>query len=149
MKNKGSKHNNPIHNFNLKSPYPLNNINDNCWEWLGSKDKDGYGVFTLDQKKTPAHVAAYKLSIGIVPHGYYVLHKCNNSSCVNPLHLYAGTQKENIRDQKEAGTFVEGENSGSAKLKEDDVKHIRASSFSNKSLAKYYEVSYHTIWEVS
>ena len=148
MNGKGTKHNNPVHNFNLKSPYPLNTINNECWNWLGAKDKDGYGVFTLDGKKTPAHVAAYKLSIGPAFLGHYVLHKCNNTSCVNPLHLYSGTQKDNIQDQITAGTFVRGSKNGKALLNETDVKHIRTSTFGTRQLATYYGVSYHTIWDI-
>jgi len=145
-----SKWHNPIHNFNLKSPFPLNEVNDLCWYWMGALDKDGYGVFTLKGKKTPAHVAAYKLSLGEVIEGNYVLHRCNKTSCVNPLHLYQGTQKDNVQDQIKAGTFVEGSKNGNAILKEEDVKHIRTVKdyYNTEYLANVYKVSYHTMWDV-
>jgi len=148
MKNKGTKCNDPIHNFSLKSPYPLSVLNDECWNWTGAKDKDGYGVFTLEKKKTPAHVAAYTLAVGKPYEGMYVLHTCHNPSCVNPEHLYEGTQWQNIQDQKKAGTFVSGSKNGMAKLTEDDIPKIRNSELSCRDLAIQFNVSYHTIWDV-
>lgn len=150
MNNKGSKKNNPVYNFNLKSPYPLNTDNNLCWFWMGALDKDGYGIFTLKGKKTPAHVAAYTLSLGDLKESNYVLHKCNKTSCVNPNHLYQGTQKDNVQDQIKAGTFVQGSKNGQALLTEDDVKHIRevSSYYNYEYLANAYKVSYHTIWDI-
>lgn len=150
MAGKGTKWNKPIHNFNLKSPYNLNEINDFCWNWEGALDKDGYGIFTLKGKKTPAHVASYILAIGNTELGKYTLHKCNNPSCVNPLHLYQGTQKQNIQDQINLGTFVKGSKNGMAILTEDDIKHIRivCEYYSCAYLAKAYKVSYYTMWDI-
>ena len=78
-----------------------------CWEWAGSQRGFGYGLFTQVISgrvyKLSAHRVSYTLAFGPVPPGAYVLHACNNPSCVNPAHLRCGTQADNIRDQ-----FVNG-----------------------------------------
>ena len=117
-----------------------------CLRWLGCKDKDGYGLTARKGVKMPAHRAAMSFLIDVT--GQYVLHKCTNRDCVNPEHLYLGDQKQNVQDQIAAGTFVRGSKNGKAKLDEMSVEHIRSSSFSITALAKYYDVSYYTIWDV-
>lgn len=117
-----------------------------CLRWKGCKDKDGYGISSRRGVKMPAHRAVMSFFTDVT--GQYVLHKCLNRDCVNPDHLYLGDQKKNIQDQIEAGTFVYGSKNGKAKLDEIAIEHIRSSSFSITTLAKYYDVSYHTIWDV-
>jgi hypothetical protein len=117
-----------------------------CWLWTGCKDKDGYGLSSIGGKKMPAHRAMWTLVHGAP--SLYILHKCHNRNCVNPKHLYEGTQKQNVQDQIDAGTFVIGEKNGVALLNEAAVRHIRVSSFSNEALGKYYGVSHHTIYDV-
>lgn len=146
-----SRWNDPFGNFDLKW---FEDVKTGCWEWLASKDKDGYGIFTILGKKLPAHRASWRLyhtqggqPIFEIPNDVEVLHKCNNTSCVNPDHLYLGTQKQNIQDQINAGTFVLGSSNGMAKLDEQKVRDIRASDRSNRELATLYGVSYYTIWD--
>ncbi len=76
-----------------------------------------------------AHVKAYKNNKGPIPSGMYVLHSCDNPRCVNPDHLWLGTQKDNIADmiakgRSTIGTFV-GERNGQAKVTEADVIEIK------------------------
>jgi hypothetical protein len=75
------------------------NINDidRCWEWLGCISL-GYGHFSLNKKMIGAHRVSWILIHGDIPEGFDVLHKCDNKSCVNPNHLYLGTQADNNRD---------------------------------------------------
>ena len=75
-----------------------------CWPYLGYKDKEGYGRVHTDNGLIGAHVYAWKLTRKCeVPEGMYILHMCDNSSCCNPNHLYAGTQLDNMRDKRERG----------------------------------------------
>jgi hypothetical protein len=78
-----------------------------CWNWTGKTNKKGYaladGVVTGDYL---GHRTSYRLYKGDIPDGLYVLHKCNNRRCVNPDHLYAGTQFQNMQDSIRAGTHV-------------------------------------------
>jgi len=117
-----------------------------CLCWNGCKDKDGYGITAIKGIKMPAHRAVMSFLQDVT--GQYVLHTCTNRDCVNPEHLYLGDQKQNVQDQIDAGTFVYGSKNGMSKLDDMSVEHIRSSSFSMKSLAKYYDVSYYTIWDV-
>lgn len=71
-----------------------------CWEWIAGKYPHGYGMIGIKKKKTTvsAHRISYQMKYGPIPEGLQVNHKCDNPGCVRPEHLYAGTQKENIRD---------------------------------------------------
>lgn len=70
-----------------------------CWEWTGCRDSRGYGSLTYKQRRFTAHRFSFAYFIGSIPDGLNVLHKCDNVSCVNPSHLYLGTQVENMTDR--------------------------------------------------
>lgn len=74
-----------------------------CWEWTASKDGFGYGMFSLYGKRQGAHRASWQIFKGQIPKKMYVLHKCDNPSCVRPGHLFIGTQKENVKDAVSKG----------------------------------------------
>lgn len=66
-----------------------------CWIWQGSKDRAGYGMVN-SRIEVMAHRLSYTLLVGAIPEGLTIDHLCGNPSCVNPAHLEAVTQRENI-----------------------------------------------------
>jgi hypothetical protein len=81
----------------------LLNKTDSCWLWKGHIDKNGYGKYG----PKVAHRVVWTLLIGEIPKGKQLNHKdeiCSHRHCVNPEHLYVGTQKQNIQDMIKSGT---------------------------------------------
>lgn len=76
--------------------------NSGCWLWTAATTPRGYGVFHAGQGRgaSRAHRIAYELTMGPVPDGLLVLHRCDNPSCVNPDHLYVGTHRDNADDRE-------------------------------------------------
>jgi len=77
-----------------------------CWLWSGALAKNrGYGVYwdTAAQQTKLAHRGAWEIARGPIPQGLSVLHRCDNPPCVNPAHLFLGTQLDNIRDMDKKG----------------------------------------------
>ena len=76
-------------------------IGDDCWNWIGGKSA-GYGRFGIGQRVEIASRVAWYLWMGEWPHRF-ILHKCDNPSCVRPSHLFEGTQKDNMMDCSQKG----------------------------------------------
>ncbi len=121
---------------------------DGCWEWQGGITKYGYGTLKVANKSRQAHRMAWIEIYGEIPVGLKVCHACDNRACCRPSHLFLGTQMDNVKDMVTKGRQHRGENSGSAKLRELDVKDILTSTQKNVFLAKKYKVSYQTIWAI-
>jgi len=109
---------------------------DDCWEWLAGRNHKNYGNFYVSignskDKHWIAHRMAWKLTYGEIPKGLHICHHCDNPPCVNPNHLWIGTNKDNILDASRKGRLVRkirGEDHHKSKLTEKEVieiKHIR------------------------
>lgn len=107
---------------------------EDCWLWTGAlksgrKTKMRYGLFQMGGRGSPivAHRASWLLHRGPIPVGMKVLHKCDVPSCVNPDHLFLGTQLDNIRDclSKNRRRKLIGSEKPQSRLREGQVKAIR------------------------
>lgn len=78
--------------FKLSSPEP----NTGCFIWTGATYQNGYGILTINKKCISAHRASYFIYNGNIDTGLVIDHLCNNTYCINPLHLEAKTQRKNI-----------------------------------------------------
>lgn len=122
-----------------------------CWDWTAGKHRQGYGQFKLDGRQQLAHRFSYQLYIGGITDGLCVCHKCDNPACVNPSHLFLGTQNDNMHDCANKGRSFDssGEKNGMSKLTEEDVRTIRtmyASGARQADIAREFGVSRSTIY---
>lgn len=105
-------------------------VKKDCWEWVGCKFHYGHGVFRHRGKNLKAHRVMAALEFGMVPDDKNVNHICDNPSCVNPKHIYIGTQKENAQDMARRGRAKGvppcsvGENNPNAKINGMIAKEI-------------------------
>lgn len=113
----------------------LINAKTDCWEWQRTKNRKGYGQIGIKSGKMVAtHRLSYQLHKGEIPEGLLVCHKCDNPSCVNPEHLFLGTNSDNIKDSFRKGRNCnKGQNSPTAKLKKEQVIKIRELSKTGKN----------------
>ena len=104
------------------------NETSGCWEWIGStfQNRGGYGRFHIGRIGYRAHRVSWLVHHMVWPVGKLVCHKCDNPSCVNPNHLFLGTERDNILDMVRKGrkADVSGERHGMAKLSETQVREI-------------------------
>ncbi len=132
---------------------------DSCWIWKAHKLKKGYGHFHFIDKDVLAHRFSYELHKGKIPEGLFVCHSCDSPSCVNPDHLWLGTNKENRDDAECKGRAKyfgftipkKGIENNKHKLTETQVIEIRELKKTGKSyrkIAKQYNVFWLTIFNL-
>ena len=121
---------------------------EECWEWLGSTHHQwGYGGFNIDGKYMAAHRYSWIFHNGEISKDKIICHHCDNPSCVNPLHLFMGTNQDNSDDMynKNRQAIVIGEKNPKAKLLEADVLKIRwmfkSGKYSKVALGKMFGVT--------
>jgi len=129
-----------------------------CWKWIGCIGTPGYGVLIVRAPKTRkrillhAHRISWFLHHHRDPKEMYVLHRCDNPSCVNPEHLFLGTHLDNIADMVKKGRASRGADRPTAKLSEQDVLTIRdqysKGDITQKELGQQYNVEPTTIGQI-
>lgn len=123
-----------------------------CWEWIGYRDPNGYGRMDVGDRPMLAHRVSYLVHYGSIPDGMAVLHKCDEPKCVNPEHLFLGTQADNVRDMHAKGRArkraLRGSEHGMAKLDGKKVRAIRAWQGPLKVIAERYGITAATACDV-
>ena len=129
-----------------------------CWEWIGCVGDSGYGQGGTRNNRYSAHRFSWELHYGEIPNGLLVCHHCDNPSCVNPKHLFIGTQKDNINDMDKKGRRkphrenpkLRGENNINSKLTEEKVLEILKLKGEKPvvEISKQYNVCYTTIYNI-
>lgn len=99
-----------------------------CWPWLGAVNSSGYANKYFGGRMETAHRISWLIHRGPIPSGMLVLHSCDVRRCVNPKHLFLGTQLDNLRDMATKGR-------ARSPLTEDDVMFIKALRRSGETLS--------------
>lgn len=119
-----SAHGPAVFRFESKvSPEP----NTGCHLWTAAINKTGYGIFNdgIKTSASLAHRVSYALYVGPIPEGMAVLHRCDTPTCVNPKHLFLGTQADNMRDMAQKNRTSHGEAHPCARVTRRVVQEIR------------------------
>lgn len=129
---------------------------NSCWLWLGCKLSKGYGQLTVNGNKHLAHRFSWELFFGPIPAELFVLHHCDVPACVNPAHLWLGTNADNMRDRNAKGRQASGKRSGAythpervlrgerhprAKLTKAQVVAIRRATGLHREIATRFGIS--------
>ena len=128
-----------IKRFFSKLPVDLNP--ESCWVWTSSQNADGRGRFQVKKFKWLAARLSWGIAYGEIPEELHILHTCDNPSCVNPLHLYPGTQEQNNLDTISRGRRL-------FKLNPEILNQLKSSPLSNGKLATLLQVHPDTIRSV-
>lgn len=120
--------------------------NTGCWIWIAGMNIKGYGTFGIGQQQmsSTSHRVSYEMFVGHIPDGMHVLHHCDSPYCVNPSHLWLGTNLDNQKDKFRKGRTARGISHSRAKLTENEVKIIRethSAGFSRSAIARYFKMS--------
>jgi hypothetical protein len=126
---------------------------DGCWIWAAAIDRDGYGRFSATihgERFTKAHRYSWALANGrAIPKEMHVCHSCDNPRCVNPAHLWLGTNEDNMKDKISKGrhvvNHVRGETHVDAKITEDQARAILADPRPHSEIAADYGLKPSTI----
>jgi hypothetical protein len=118
-----------------------------CWEWVGAKHGQGYGILRIDGKLKKSHRIGWELyNNRAIPDGWQINHDCNNTQCNQPGHLKLGTHADNTADIIMNGNFHLG---SIPKLTEEEIEEVRtlyaAGGWSQRDLAREFSVTQPTI----
>lgn len=125
-----------------------------CWNYHGGRSSSGYGIVSVCNKSVGAHRLSFELANGPIPKGLWVLHRCDNPSCINPDHLFLGTAADNNADckSKRRTACRIGEKNTRARLVEKTVMEIRRlanTGISQRKIARQFGISQQHVSAIS
>lgn len=162
MKKYAPKHFNALEKLAFYSRVQANG----CHIFVGSTDHWGYGLIYWERKLRPAHRFAWEAHNGPIPPGMFVCHSCDNPPCVNPDHLWLGTNDDNMADMKAKGRARNGAITGTyrtpkghlkgrrfalpdrRKLSWEQIQEIRDSKRTYEQIGRQFGVTDGTIWRI-
>lgn len=117
--------------------------NTGCWLWMSYGNRKDYGQIVVSRVTHGAHRASWTVFKGPIPAGMQVLHKCDTPPCVNPDHLFLGSDLDNVKDRVAKGRSSSSKGTGHhlSKLDDDQVIFIFQSEMKNTVLAKLFGVT--------
>lgn len=110
---------------------------EKCWLWTGYRNVQGYGSLFLNHRTVRSHRYSYELTFGKIPEGMDVLHRCDNTSCVNPHHLYVGTDAENALDCVNRNRLP----TKLARIQIDEIRRLAKHGLTCREIASRFHVS--------
>jgi carbonic anhydrase/acetyltransferase-like protein (isoleucine patch superfamily) len=119
--------------------------------WGGPWNANGYGILNVIGVPMLAHRASYIRYRSEIPDGMFICHHCDVPACVNPDHLFVGSNSDNMRDMLSKGRrrpYRRGSAHQNSRLTEEDVRSIRASSENYTVLGRRYGVTKHNIYAI-
>ena len=128
-----------------------------CHEWRGPKTAKGYGLIQSNESDGGprryflAHRVAWELFHGAIPDNFHVCHKCDNPSCVNPGHLFLGTNADNHHDKAVKDRSAFGLRNGNHKLNPAKVREIRrllSGGLSHREIASKFSIDHSTVSQI-
>jgi len=118
-----------------------------CWKWIGTKNKKGYGMMVYKGRIHASHRVSWQEFYGEIPEGMLICHKCDNPSCVNPDHLFVGSNQDNMDDMKQKGRASKSKDKQKSRRKISREKELeiieryKTSNVTQKSLANEFGIA--------
>lgn len=128
---------------------------EDCWEWQGALYSNGYGF--VRRRKYKKAILAHRYSFFLCGKledlfsSIKVLHKCDNPKCVNPDHLYLGTQQDNMRDKIDRNRQAKGSRQGKSILTEEivlEIKKLLLTKMPKIEISKTLNVSPQCVYDI-
>jgi hypothetical protein len=93
-------------------------VEGECWIWTGCIHANGYAQIRYKKETLQAHRLSYRFHVGFIPDDKFVLHRCDVRHCINPDHLFLGTNQDNMLDMITKSRHI-------GKLSQEEVLEIR------------------------